>query len=240
MSRIRAVLITGPLIALATIVYGSASMLVSFFDRGGRRQNAVGQAWARMLLRIAGVTVSTVGLEKIAPGGSYVIASNHVSYMDTPVIFSYLPVQFRFLAKSELFKIPFLGGHLQRAGHIAVPLEARAALKAMAEASRTLKERGISLLVFPEGGRSETGIMQEFKDGAAYLAIKAQVPLVPIRLSGMYEVLPMHSMHMRPGKVTLRVGDPIPTEGLTLADRGRITRELYERVTELECETLPA
>src|SRR5205807_9067013 len=138
---LRAVFITDPLIVVATIVYGSVSLVASFFDETGRKQIAVARAWARMLLRVAGVRVTVEGLENIDPNGSYVFACNHASYMDTPVILAHIPVQFRFLAKEGLFKIPFLGDHLRRAGHIPVPREnPRAAVKTMAEAGRIIRE----------------------------------------------------------------------------------------------------
>ena len=230
---LRSILITDPLIILATACFGTANLVVSLFDADERRQIAIARAWARTLLRIAGVKVRVEGMEKIDPAGSYVFVSNHVSYMDTPVIFTHIPVQFRFLAKKGLFSVPFIGGHLKRAGHIPVPLEAKAALRTMAEAGRIVRERGISLLVFPEGGRSETGELLEFKDGAAYLAIKAGVPVGPIGLIGMHAILPMHSVNMRPGKVVLRIGEPLPTANLSIADRARLTQELRDRIVEL-------
>ena len=230
---LRALLITDPLIILATVVFGSASLAVSFFDSNGRRQLRIARAWSRALLRIAGVRVETIGAEKIDPNGSYVFASNHLSYMDTPVVLSQIPVQFRFLAKKSLFSIPFLGHHLARAGHIAVPKDnPREAVKSMSEAGRVIRERGISVLIFPEGGRSLTGI-QPFREGAAYIAIKAGVPVVPVALTGTFEVLPMGSANVRPGHVVLRVGEPIPTLELKLQDRGRLTEEVQERVAAM-------
>lgn len=230
---LRAVLITDPLIILATIVYGTVSLVVSFFDSTGRKQIAVARAWARMLLRVSGVRVTATGVGIIDPDRGYVVAANHVSYMDTPVILSTLPVQFRFMAKAALFKIPLLGTHLKRAGHISVPREnPREALKALGEAARIIRERGISVLIFPEGGRSLEGL-QDFHDGAAYLAIKAGVPIIPVALKGTMEVLPMHSVNVRPGAVELRVGEPVHTEGLTLRDRTELTNTLRERIAEL-------
>lgn len=230
---IRALLITDPLIIVATVILGSLNLLVSLFDHSGRKQVAIARFWSRVLLRIANVRMTVEGREKIDPNGSYVFVSNHVSFMDTPVVLAHIPVQFRFLAKKGLFKIPFLGYHLTRAGHIPVPREnPREAVKAMANAGRIIRERGISILVFPEGGRSLRGL-REFKEGAAYIAIKAGVPLVPIALAGTLEVLPMGSLNVRPGHVRLRVGDPIPTTALTLHDRGALTQQAYERVAEL-------
>jgi 1-acyl-sn-glycerol-3-phosphate acyltransferase len=96
-----------------------------------------------------------------------------------------------------------------------------------------MQDNGVSMLVFPEGGRSESGELREFKDGAAYLAIKAQAPLVPVALVGVRDILPMHSHHLKPGRVTLRIGDPIPTEGCKPADRTELTARLHAAVRAL-------
>jgi 1-acyl-sn-glycerol-3-phosphate acyltransferase len=230
---VRALIITDPLIILATVILGSVNLVVSLFDEGGRKQVAIARFWSKVLIRIAGIKLHIEGLEKIDPDGSYVFASNHASYMDTPVVLGHIPVQFRFLAKKGLFNIPFLGYHLKRAGHLPVPREnPRAAVKTMAEAGRIIRERGISVLVFPEGGRSLQGL-KPFKEGAAYIAINAGVPVVPVALEGTLEVLPMGSLNVRPGRVTLKIGDPIQTTELTLKDRSWLTQEAYLRVRDL-------
>ncbi len=232
-------LVRAPLIILATALMGSISLITAFWDSDGRQQLAVARVWARMLLWIAGARVKVIGLEKLDPRGSYVVCPNHVSYMDTPVLLTHVPVNFRFLAKEELFKIPFIGGHLRRAGNISVPLEdPRAALKVLGAAGKAMKERGLSMLVFPEGGRSESGELEPFKDGAAYLAIKGGVPVVPIAIIGIRDILPMHSSHIRPGPVTLRVGDPIPTEGMKSSDRTELTQRLYDTIAAMKREGL--
>lgn len=233
LSSIRAALFTDPLIVLATAAYGTVSLLTSLFDASGRAQHAVACAWGRMLLSVAGVKVRVEGLENVSPGGSYVFVSNHLSFMDIPAILPSIPVQFRFLAKEGLFGVPFIGYHLSRAGHIPVHRDdARASLKTMAEAAAIVRDRGISVLIFPEGGRSP-GDMTEFKEGAAYVAIKAGVPAIPVGLAGTREVLPMGKLLVKPGPVTLRIGKPIPTAGMTLRDRRRLNDELRERVVEL-------
>jgi 1-acyl-sn-glycerol-3-phosphate acyltransferase len=158
--------------------------------------------------------------------------------MDTPVVLANIPVQFRFLAKSGLFKIPLLGTHLARAGHIPVPRDdARAAVKIMNMAAQVMREHGASLLIFPEGGRSQTGELAAFKEGAAYIAIRAGLPLVPIALTGTREVLPFGSAHVRSGPVIMRIGEPIPTDQVQLRDRGRITAEIRDRIVSLLDET---
>jgi 1-acyl-sn-glycerol-3-phosphate acyltransferase len=173
-------------------------------------------------------------LEKIDPRRPYVFAANHLSYMDTPVVLSRIPVKFRFMAKSGLFKIPFLGTHLAQAGHIPVPLEdPRAAVKTLSLAAQTIRERGISILVFPEGGRSDDGVLQEFKEGAAYIAIKAGVPIVPVALIGTRGILAMHSATFHAGPVRLRIDDPIDTRDLKLSDRGELTARVRERIVQM-------
>lgn len=232
LEKIRALLITDPLIILATMLMGSISLLVSLFDSSGRGQHRVARGWSRMLLRISGVKVDVEGLEKIAPGGSYVFIANHRSFMDIPVILPHISVEFRFLANKNLFSVPFIGYHLKRAGHLPVDnANPRESLKSMSEAARVIQQRGISILVFPEGGRTE-GELKPFKDGAAYIAIKAGVPIVPVALLGMREILPMGSIYVRGGHVRMRIGDPIPTVHLTLQERAQLSRQLRDCVAD--------
>ncbi|MGD0437411.1 MAG: lysophospholipid acyltransferase family protein [Bryobacteraceae bacterium] len=234
LSELRALAITDPLIVIATIAFASVSLAVSIFDPHKRRQSAIAAAWARALLGIGGVKVQVEGLEKISKDGSYIFVSNHLSYMDTPVALANIPVQFRFLAKRGLFQIPFLGWHLARAGHIRVPRgDARAAVKTMTLAAQVVREQGISLLIFPEGGRSRNGEMGAFKEGAALIALRAGVPLVPVGLKGTREVLPFGSGNIRRGLVKMRIGDPIPTREASERDRMRLTEEARQRIAAL-------
>jgi len=207
------------------------------FDDTGRKQARIASAWGRALLRIGCVKVKVEGLEKISTEGSYVFVSNHLSYMDTPVFLANIPVQFRFLAKRGVFQVPFLGWHLKRAGHIPVPRgDARAAVKTMNMAAQIVRERGISLLIFPEGSRSRDGSLGTFKEGAAYIAIQAGVPLVPVGVKGTREVLPFGSGHVKKGSVTIRIGDPIPTDQASPRDRVRLTAELRHQILALQEE----
>ncbi len=227
-------LIRAALVVLSTIFWGSISLVVSFFDATGRAQIEVARRWAKGLIRIGGLRVTVEGIEKIRPDGSYVIAANHLSYLDTPVVLANIPVQFRFLAKRGLFQIPFLGTHLARAGHIPVPrADPRAAIKIMSLAAEMIRTRGISLLIFPEGGRSHDGGLQPFKEGAAYIGIKAGVPVVPVALIGTHQALPFGSARMRPGAVTLRIGDPIETSSLTLHDRRAVIEGIRQRISQM-------
>jgi 1-acyl-sn-glycerol-3-phosphate acyltransferase len=233
MSLLRSLLFSTPLIALATMVMGTLSLLASLVDRTGRTQHRLARMWGGMLLRASFIRVRTEGLERLDRNATYVFVANHASYMDIPALLAYLPFQFRFFAKKGLYKIPFLGGHLRRAGHIPVDRSSpRASLKSMSEGARIVAKRGISVLLFPEGGRCPEGL-REFKEGAAYIAIKAGVPVVPMALSGMRRLLPMGSIHIRSGRVVLRIGDPIPTAGIRLSGRTALNQRLYQEVARL-------
>lgn len=234
--HLRSYFFTDPLIVLFTIVLGMVSYVITFFDSTGRLPNKVAQQWGRLLLWVSGVRLEVVGFEKIDPKGSYVFVANHRSYMDTPVILASIPVEFRFFAKQGLFRIPFLGTHLKRAGHLPVVRgDARASVKSMTLGAHLIQERKISMLLFPEGGRTEAGA-REFKEGAAYIAIKAGVPVVPLGIVGTRAVLPKGSGHIRGGHVILKIGDPIPTSGLTLHQRTQLTERLACQVADLAGE----
>jgi 1-acyl-sn-glycerol-3-phosphate acyltransferase len=236
LGHVRSLLFTDPLIILMTIAFGTVSFIVTFFDSTGRLPNKLARPWARWLLRIARVRLTLEGVEKIDPQQSYVFVANHRSYMDIPAILASIPVEFRFYAKQGLFLVPFLGTHLKRAGHLPVARgDARASVKSMTLGAQLIQQRKISMLLFPEGGRSRAG-MREFKQGAAYIAIKAGVPIVPLGLTGTRYVLPMGSNYVRGGPVVLKVGDPIPTAGLKLQDRTQLTETLSRQVAELAGE----
>jgi 1-acyl-sn-glycerol-3-phosphate acyltransferase len=232
LSRLRAYLLIDPLIILTTAVFGSLSLLASIFDKSGRTQHAIARLWARILLAVSGARVRVEGLEKLQKDTAYVLVANHSSYMDIPVVLQ-IPLQIRFFAKQGLFRIPLLGGHLRRAGHLPVVREnPRASLKSLTAAARLIRQRGVSVVLFPEGGRSPD-VLREFKEGAAYLAIKAGVPAVPIGITGTRQVLPMGSIHVRPHAVTVRIGDPISTAGMQLDARGELNQTLWRKVAEL-------
>jgi 1-acyl-sn-glycerol-3-phosphate acyltransferase len=237
-SKIRAVLISAPAVIILTIGMGLISQLCSLWDRRGRAQHWLARQWARMLLGVCFVDSTVRGADKLDWNTSYVVVANHSSYMDIPALYSALPLELRFFAKKGLFSVPLLGWHLKRAGHLPVVRgDARASLKSMSDGAKLIRERGISVLLFPEGGRTEAGI-RPFKEGAAYIAIKAGVPVVPVGLVNIRGILPMHSLLLRPGRVEINVGEPIDTSGMTLHDRGRLNELLQERVSELAGEPI--
>src|SRR5580698_8738034 len=191
MGLVRTWLFSVPLILLSTIVLGTMTLIASLFDPNGDMQHRLAQFWAKTLLAVSFVRVRSEGVEKLDPRGSYVFVSNHGSLMDIPAALAVLPQQFRFFAKKGLYRIPFLGWHLRRAGHLPVDRSnARNSLKSMTEGARIISQKHMSVLLFPEGGRSAEGL-REFREGAAYIAIKAGVPVLPIGIVGMRRLLPM-------------------------------------------------
>jgi 1-acyl-sn-glycerol-3-phosphate acyltransferase len=235
--RWRTNLIQMPAFAVATILCGSLALLVSFVDKPGRVQHRIAKVWARLCVWISRSKLTIRGAENLQKCPVAVYASNHTSYMDTPVIFSALPFQFRILAKKELWTILFIGWYLDRSGQI--PIDTRnphASLTSLGKGVKALRE-GMPLFVFPEGGRTANGELKPFLSGAAFLAIRAQVPLVPIALSGVYDLLPIHTHHFYPGPLTLSVGEPIETTGMNIRQIEELTERLRAAVEALK---LPA
>lgn len=219
-----------PLMALSTAFFGCISLVCGLWDRSGRQQHLVARVWAKSLLRISFSPVTIVGGETLRQHAVAVYASNHLSYMDTPVLFASMPFQFRILAKQGLWKIPFVGWYLRRSGQ--VPIDSgspRSAIAGLLRGVAALKA-GVPLMLFPEGARSPDGRLQMAASGCAFMAIKAQVPLVPIALVGTYELLPIHVYSLRPRALCVVVGEPILTAGLTTRDADALTERLYREI----------
>lgn len=230
---VRTLLVTDPLIILATVVMGIISYCLIPFDKDGSKQIWCAKVWGRMLTRILGMRMEVEGLENLDPQAHYIFAGNHRSYSDTPALLYALPYNFRFMAKSGLFSIPLMGTHLRTAGHISVSLEnPREAVRSLTLAGEKIRNQKLSILIFPEGGRTE-GALEPFKEGAAILGIKSGTPIVPFGLIGTREILPMHGVAVRGGVVKVRIGKPIPTEGLGNRDKGALTERLRNEVAAL-------
>jgi 1-acyl-sn-glycerol-3-phosphate acyltransferase len=220
-----------PLVGLATVGFGCISLLCGLWDKSGRQQHAIARAWARVLLLISLSPVKIIGIEKLHQHETAVYASNHLSYMDTPVLFARLPFQFRIFAKQALWKIPFIGWYLHRSGQVSVDTTSPRSLVASLNRGVATLKSGLPLVLFPEGGRAATGELQTMMSGCAYMAIKAGVPLVPLTLVGTYELLPIHVYALNPRPLLVVVGDPIPTTGLTTRDADALTSRLYEAIS---------
>jgi 1-acyl-sn-glycerol-3-phosphate acyltransferase len=236
--RWRTNLLQAPLFFLWTSACGTLSLLVSLIEKSGRIQHHIARLWARGGIFLSGSRLTIHGAENLRQHPVAVYAANHTSYMDTPVIFAALPFQFRILAKKELWPIPFIGWHLNRSGQIPIDtVNTHATLSSLGAGVRALRA-GMPLFVFPEGGRTPTGELQPFLAGAAYLALRAQVPLVPIALSGVYDLLPIHTRHFYPCRLTLTVGEPISTEGMTIRQADELTARLRTAIDAMRTSAM--
>ncbi len=232
-SRVRSYFFFVPVVYLYTGVLGAVALACSLFDREGRIQHSIARLWARINLRSVGIRVHVRGRERLQPSQAVVYAANHLSAIDIPVLYAEIPGQFRIMAKKELFRYPFLGWYLQRSGQIPIVLgDAHASLRSLNRACDALR-KGMPLVVFPEGGRSPSGELQEFMGGAFYVAIRAQVPIVPVAIVGTYDSLPINSFHVLPGEVGLVFGEPIPTAGLRLRDSAQLSARVRQEIAEL-------
>lgn len=216
-----------PAVTLYTIVLGTASLVSTLFDKTGDAGHACASVWARLILKTTGVRVRVSGLEHLDPSASYVFASNHQSLYDIPILFASIPVQLRIVAKDSLGRIPFLGWHLKRTGHVLVDRQ-RPGAGIMRKMARLVGHRH-SLIVFPEGTRSPDGTVARFKGGVFLLAIDAGVPVVPVSIGRSRVVMRKGRLMVCPGDVTLTLHAPIPTAGVTREH----TREFAERVRDV-------
>lgn len=232
-SWLRSILIFNNLIYLYTAVLGTISLLVSLFETSGRTQHKLARLWSWLILKTVGALVTVDGLQHIRTDRPHLYAFNHLSALDIPLLYVYLPFQFRIIAKRELFRYPFLGWHLKRSGQVSIdPADARASMRALNQGADSLRA-GMPLVVFPEGGRTPDGLIKPFMGGAFYIAIKAGVDIVPGAIVGTYEMLPMNHFHVRPRPLRMVMGEPIPTEGYTLRNMDALAARVQRAVEDL-------
>jgi 1-acyl-sn-glycerol-3-phosphate acyltransferase len=233
---LRIALITDPLAALCVLMMGLSVAAASVLSPTREPVHKAARFWSRLLLLTSGVRLRVTGREKVPRNRGIVFVANHQSMMDIPTLMLSLPRTIRFLAKESLFGFPLIGWYLRFGQHISVNREDRRdSVRALADARKHLA-KGNCVLVFAEGTRSDQGL-QEFKAGAAHLAIKAGAPMVPVGVRGTAATLPKGSIHIRPGRLNVCIGEPIETAGLDSKASAGITEELQSRVAALIAET---
>ena len=205
-----------------TIPYGAAVLLVAAVQSTSPWIDRLIRAWGRLLVNAAGIDLQTENLGVLQPDQRYILVSNHHSYFDIPCILAAVPQPIRFMAKVSLFKIPIFGWAIGRAGFIPIDRKnRRTAVKSFDLAADRIR-KGNTIVIFPEEGRSRERTMRPFQRGAFLLAIKSEVPMVPIAVDGTWSVFPVGARTVKPGKVTVRIGTPIPTADCTLRDKERL------------------
>ena len=216
----------------ATAVLSIIAIIVALFSRTGNPVHIIARIWSKSILFVSGIKVDVEGLANIDPGKSYIYMANHRSNFDIPVLLGCLPIQFRWLAKAELFKIPIFGRAMQGAGYVKIDRTNReSAFKSIDEVAAKMKN-GVSVMIFPEGTRSQDGNLKPFKKGGFVMAVDTGVPIVPVILRGTRSIMAKGSWRINPGKVTLSVEKPIDTSGST-----RDTKDdLIKNVRNVICE----
>lgn len=202
-------------VVLATIVMATVIIIVALFSRNGNAPHLVARAWARSILFVSGIHVHVNGLENLNVDGSCILMPNHQSNFDIPVLLGCLPIQFRWLAKAELFKIPIFGRGMRGCGYISIDRSNRkSAFQSLAEAAAKIRN-GVSVLIFPEGTRSRDGRILPFKKGGFVLSVDAGVPIVPIVIFNTWSIMPKDRLRIRTQSVRMDILAPIPTSGYT-------------------------
>ena len=233
LSRLRSYLFLDPLIWLYTLILGLAAVPGGMLDRDGKRLHWFSRTWSWLIMKTIFSPVKVTGLDKIDTTKPHVYAVNHASALDIPVLYVNLPFQFRIAFKKELLSYPVVGWQLKRSGQVCIDQQnpsrsissIRAALKGL--------HAGLPLVIFPEGGRTPDGEIKPFLQGAFFLAIKAQVDIVPVALVGTYELLPMNTYHIKCRPLEMRVGEPISTTGLTMRDMEAVSTRVQKAVEDL-------
>lgn len=237
LSRLRSYFIFDPLIWAYTLVLGTVSLICSLFDRNGRIQHNLARTWSWLIMKtiLSPVTVSgnIAALALGVNGKPRVFAVNHASALDIPILYVYLPFQFRIVFKSELLSYPFIGWHLKRSGQVCINQQhPTTSVGAIKSALRSLRA-GMPLVIFPEGGRSSDGKIQPFLPGAFFLAIKAQADIVPVALVDTFDLLPMNTYHIRSQPLEMRLGEAISTAGLKVTDTDAVSAKVKSAIEAL-------
>lgn len=218
-------------IVTATLVLGLFAFITYPFDRKEKVIHYYARLWGKAALLANGVKVKIEGMEHIKGEGPYIFMSNHQSSYDIFALLGHLPFQFKWMAKKELFSIPFLGWTMAAAGYISIDREgSRETVKAMNEASQRIQD-GMSVVIFPEGSRSPDGSIQPFKKGGFTLAIKSKVPIVPIAIAGSREIMAKDQLTVAPGEIRMRMGSLINTQHYSMKDRKSLMEEVSQSIS---------
>ncbi len=220
-------------VVLVTIYFSISAIIVSFITKSGDMPNKVAAIWARFILAASRIKVEVIGLSNIDPSKSYIYMSNHQGNFDIPILQAYLPVQFRWLAKAELFNIPVFGYAMGRAGHISIDrFNRKSALKSLKNAARIIRN-GVSVLIFPEGTRSSDGNIRQFKKGGFVLAVDSGVQIIPVIIHGLWPLMLKNRVFVRPGNVLLEIKEPIESAEFTRKTKD----DLLKKVRHVICES---
>ena len=217
-------------IVISTVGLSTLAFITLPFDRNGNIVHHYARWWAKIQLLVSGVRVEVRGVEHLDRETPYIYMSNHQGSYDIFALLSCLPVQFRWIAKKELFAIPILGWAMGAANYISIDRSGRRkALESIERAASKIKG-GVSVVIFPEGTRSRDGSIQPFKRGGFTLALKSGVPIIPITINGSRDVMPRDSMRVRPGEIRVSIDRAIQTTPFSSRERNVLMEKVRETI----------
>jgi 1-acyl-sn-glycerol-3-phosphate acyltransferase len=214
---------------LSTAFWATVSIFGSLFSGSGRLQHYCMRRWSKDNLWLSRARVEIEGMENVVAGSPQVYIANHSGLHDILSLSAYLPVQFRWVAKSSLFGVPFMGWHMRRAGYIPIDRDhPREAARSIVEAAEVIRG-GVHAIAFPEGTRSHTGALGTFHSGAFALALRTGVPLVPVTVDGSYRVIIPKTLQVNPGTVIrIKIDRPIDLGGYARSDKQRLMENVHQ------------
>ena len=221
-----------------TILFGVAVILFSPFDyKKGRILGFIVKYWAKTIFKTMNINVRVIGLDKLDRNADYIFAPNHASSLDIPLILGFLPFWIVPISKIELKWIPFLGWAMQAAGHVFVDRrEHEKAMLSIAKIKNSLLKNPRSILIFPEGSRTNDGKVNQFKTGGLSIGISTKISIVPVAIEGTFESLSKHSKKFINKLLTINIGSPVDTRKYSLDDRKDLANFVYTELRKLKNE----
>lgn len=220
-------------IPFATLLTSISAILLSLFDKTGNAPHIAGRLWGKSILWAAGVKVKVKGLENVEAQKPCIYAANHQSQFDIFAVLGYLPVQFRWIAKKELFKVPIWGFAMKRSGYIPIDRSnPKDAVRSLDSAAKRIRN-GTSILIFPEGTRSPDDRLLPFKMGGIMLALKSGCPIIPVAIIGSGEVLPRGSVWAKSGCIRILIGQKIETSDFRPNQKELLSKKLRQEIEAL-------
>ena len=221
-------LVFAPLMGLVTAVFASVAVVTVFFASPRLVSRVTGVPWARVLARLIPMRVRVEGREHVDPHQSYVLVSNHQSQCDILVLYGWLGIDFKWVMKKELRKVPGIGVACERLGHIFIDRFDHASALATLESAKTRIVDGTSVIFFPEGTRSRDGKLRPFKKGAFRMALDLGLPILPLTVTGTRDVLPTGTRDLMPGSVRLIIHPPVAVDGQGADSSAHLSAEVRD------------
>jgi len=216
---------------IETVILGTLATIAGIFGSSGKLSHLIARFWSKCFIYSSGIKVRITGRENLITNGPQIFISNHQGYFDIFSLTAFFPVQLRWIAKKELFKIPFLGWAMKAARYVSIDREnKRSAIRSIEQGVQLIK-KGLSTVIFPEGTRSLDGKMLPFKRGSLILIRKTNAPIVPVTISGSYNIIRKKSLRIHPGVIDIKIGEPIYTDGMSKAEIEELLPKIREMIS---------